>query len=111
MMAFLLDKGVNPNHMSWQHARILHDMAHKGNLPKAELLLKHGAEIDPIDDLYQSTPLGIAVRWGHTEMVRLLLSHGADANKSGAPWSEPLSWAQKKGHNEIARILIDAGAI
>ena len=111
MMAFLLGKGVNPNHMSWQHARILHDMAHKGNLPKAELLLKHGAEIDPIDDLYLSTPLGIAVRWGHTEMVKLLLSHGADANKSGAPWSTPLSWAQKKGHNEIARILIDAGAI
>jgi uncharacterized protein len=107
---YMMEKGMNPNTMSWQHVTILHDMAQKGFLDKAELLIKYGADINPVDEEYQSTPLGMAVRWGHTEMVKYLLKQGADPNKSGAPWSTPLAWAKKKGHSEVERILRDAGA-
>ena len=82
---YMMEKGMNPNTMSWQHVTILHDMAQKGFVDKAELLIKHGADINPVDEEYQSTPLGMAVRWGHTEMVKYLLKQGADPNKSGAP--------------------------
>jgi uncharacterized protein len=105
----IMEKGMNPNTMSWQHVTILHDMAQKGFINKAELLLQHGADINPVDEEYQSTPLGMAARWGHTEMVEYLLKRGADPNKSGAAWSTPLTWAKKKGHAAIEKMLRDAG--
>lgn len=102
---FLLQKDMNPNHRNWREFTLLHDMAHVGDVPKARLLLDYGADVNYVDDEYRSTPLGYAARWGHREMVELLLAHGADPNKSGAPWSTPLAWAQKKGHREIERLL------
>lgn len=108
--AFMLKTGMNPNVMSWHQVTILHDMAQKGDIQKAELLMKHGAEVNFVDEEYQSTPLGMAVRWGHVEMVKYLLARGADPNKAGAPWATPLAWAAKKGRNEIEKLLRDGGA-
>jgi ankyrin repeat protein len=59
-------------------------MAQKGFIDKARLLLEHGAFIDPVEEEYQSTPLGMAARWGHADMVRLLLDYGADRQLAGA---------------------------
>src|SRR5215212_8088772 len=47
---YILQKGMNPNVMSWQRVTILHDMAQKGFLDKAELLIKYGADLNLIDD-------------------------------------------------------------
>jgi ankyrin repeat protein len=103
--SFMMEKGMNPNVMSWHHVTILHDIAQKGDIQKAELLIKHGADINPVEEEYQSTPLGMAARWGHAEMVKYLLAQGADINKAGASWATPLAWAKKKGHIEVERIL------
>jgi ankyrin repeat protein len=107
---FLMDNGMNPNHMSWQHVTLLHDMAQRGNLPKARLLLDHGADIDAVDEEYRSTPLGLAARWGHSKMVAFLLERAADPNKAAAPWATPLAWARQKGFASIAGDLERAGA-
>ena len=101
---------MSPNVMSWQRVTILHDMAQKGFINKVDLLIKHGADLNSIDDAYRSTPLGLAARWGHVEMVKYLLKQGADINKAGAPWATPLALAKKKGHNKIDEVLIKAGA-
>lgn len=106
---YIMEKGMNPNTMSWHHVTILHDMAQKGNIEKAELLIKHGADINPVEEEYQSTPLGMAARWGHVEMVKYLLAQGADVNKAGAEWATPLAWARKKEFAEIEKILLGAG--
>jgi len=108
--AYIMEKGMSPNTMSWHHVTILHDMAQKGNLYKAELLVKYGAALNPIDEEYQSTPLGMAARWGHIDMVNYLLKQGADVNKAGASWATPLAWAKKKGHSDIEQLLITQGA-
>jgi ankyrin repeat protein len=110
MAVYLMELGLNPNVMSWHHVSILHDMAQKGNLPKAALLIKHGAHIDALEEEYCSTPLGMAARWGHMEMVEYLISEDADLNKAAAPWATPLQWARKKGHEGIAEMLLRAGA-
>ena len=107
---YMMEKGMNPNVMSWHHVTLLHDMAQQGYIEKAELLLKYGAFINPIEEEYQSTPLGLAARWGQTEMVEFLLKNGADPNKSGAFWSTPLNWAIQKNHTQIIEILKKAGA-
>jgi ankyrin repeat protein len=107
---YMMEKCMNPNTMSWHHVTILHDMAQKGNLLKAELVIKYGADINLIDEEYQSTPLGMAVRWGQVEMVRYLLQQGADPNKAGALWATPLEWSRKKNFAEIEENLKQAGA-
>ena len=104
----LLKNGMNPNVMSWHHVTILHDMAQKGNLLMVKLLINHGAKINVIEEEYQSTPLGLAVRWGHINVVEYLLDLGADVNLSGTSWSKPIEWAKKKGFSEIENILENA---
>ncbi|HKY45360.1 MAG TPA: ankyrin repeat domain-containing protein [Pyrinomonadaceae bacterium] len=108
--AFLLERGMNPNHMNWREFTLLHDMAHTGDVSKARLLIERGADINYVDDEYRSTPLGYAARWGHVAMVKLLLESGADPNKSGASWSTPLAWARKQRHAGVEKVLHDAGA-
>ncbi|MFI5228882.1 MAG: ankyrin repeat domain-containing protein [Gemmatimonadales bacterium] len=102
---FLLEHGMNPNRMNWHRFTLLHHMAAAGELAKAKLLIDHGADIDAIDDEYRSTPLGVAARWGRSEMVSLLLERWAGASLAGSAWALPLAWAEKKGHGEIAARL------
>jgi len=102
---FLLERGMNPNHKNWREFTLLHDMAHTGDVPKARLLIEHGADLNYVDDEYRSTPLGYAARWGHVEMVRLLLDSGAHPTKAGASWATPLAWARKKNHVAVERLL------
>ncbi len=108
--AFLLEHGMDPDHMNWHRFTLLHHMAAEGELAKAKLLLAHGADIDAIDDEYRSTPLGVAARRGGAEMVALLLERGAAPLAAGAPWAVPLAWAERKGHARVADMLRNAAA-
>ncbi len=103
--AYMMEKGMDPNTQSWHGVTLLHDMAQKGYMEKAELLIRNGADLNRIDEEYQSTPLGMAARWGHTEMVKYLLQCGADPGLGGRVWSAPLAWATSKGHDDIERML------
>ncbi len=103
--AFLLERGMDPNHMNWHRFSLLHHMAAEGRRTKAELLLAHGADIDAIDEEYRSSPLGVAARSGQEDMVRMLLDRGADPVAAGAGWAVPATWAEKKGHDDIQAIL------
>ena len=106
--AFLLEHGMDPDHMNWHRFTLLHHMAARGELVKARLLLAHGATIDAIDDEYRSTPLGVAARWGRLAMVELLLEAGADPLVAGASWALPLAWAERRGHHHVAELLTRA---
>jgi uncharacterized protein len=103
--AFLLDHGMDPNHMNWHRLTLLHHMAAEGEIGKARLLLDHRAAIDALDEEYRSTPLGLAARRGQVAMVELLLTRGADALAAGMPGATPLAWAKKKGHDAVASRL------
>lgn len=108
--AFLLEHGMDANHMNWHRFTLLHHMAADGEIAKATLLLTHGAQVDAIDDEYRSTPLGVAARRGQTAIVRLLLERGADPDAAGASWAAPLTWAEKRGHRDIAEMLRVGGS-
>ncbi len=103
--AFLLDRGMDPNHMNWHRFTLLHHMAAEGEVAKARLLLDHGADINAIDDEYCPPPLGVAARRGQRAMVELLLEQGADPTAAGAPWAVPRLWAEKKGHHQLVPLL------
>lgn len=108
--AWLLERGMSPEHRNWRQFRLLHDVAFTGEVDKAALLLQWGAQIDAIDDDYASTPLGYAAHWGREDMVAFLLERGANPNAAGAPWATPLAWAQRKGHGAIVERLRGAEA-
>ena len=46
----------------------------------------------------------------HTEVVALLLKHGADPNLADGNKVSPLMHAKNRSYNEIIKLLIDAGA-
>jgi len=92
---------------------ILHDIAAMGNWIKDDEVLafgraslEAGARVDVRDEILKSTPLGWACRWGRTQLIRLLIEHGADPDENdGEPWARPRSWALKMGHDEILSAL------
>lgn len=56
------------------------------------------------------TPLIAAVKVGSTELVEVLLAHGADPNRETRSWMPPLSVACKQGDLAIAELLLSKGA-
>jgi ankyrin repeat protein len=53
------------------------------------------------------TPLSYACEKGHTEIVNILLSNGADVNKNDNEEIYPHSYAEKNSHEEIARLIVE----
>ena len=57
------------------------------------------------------SPLFLAARGGHLELVKALIRYGGDVDQLGAPQKiGPLHWAAHKEHVEIALFLIENGA-
>ena len=46
--------------------------------------------------------------YGHTEIVRFLLAHGANAN-ADFEGDTALGWAKEKDHTDIVNLLVAAG--
>ncbi len=82
------------------------------DVTKVRSLLGQGA--DPNHKLYWSDewagyklpPLHRACRWGHLEIVKTLVTHGARTDEAGG-WFNliPLNWACWGGHKEVVKYL------
>ena len=95
----------------------LHLASLSGHAAIVRHLLNKGAVIDAKDDM-DDTPLLCVIGKSyqddpeqHEEVVRLLLSRGADfdVKSTGQGWT-PLSLASAMGHTNTARLLLDSGA-
>ncbi|MCE7007196.1 ankyrin repeat domain-containing protein [Kibdelosporangium philippinense] len=88
-----------------------------GDLINVQVLLANGAEVDaryPVlngfNDLH--TPLLVAARDGHTEIVRALIAAGADINATEPTFGAvPLHKAVYNGHADITKILVDTPGV
>ncbi|MBL8350306.1 MAG: ankyrin repeat domain-containing protein [Burkholderiaceae bacterium] len=88
--------------------------AHHGHVETVRELLKTGIDIDHVNRLGW-TALLEAILLGdggaaHTEIVRLLVAHGANLQLADAQGVTPLAHAQARGQRAIAEILRRAGA-
>jgi len=101
----LLDAGANPNNVELLALALL-----KGSREMVEMLLE--AEADANMSMDGETPLYGAVRFGHLEIVELLLDHGADidAKLSEQTYGNALSAAMDPEKIQIARLLLKRGA-
>jgi ankyrin repeat protein len=85
IMSFLVAHGADPNYVSpskepfgGENRSPLVSAAEEGHLPAVELLLAHGAKVNGGIGETRKTALSAAVSNEHVDIVRLLLSKGAD---------------------------------
>lgn len=92
---------------------VLHEVAAVGDYvtdeeaaPFAAALLDAGARTDVRDEIFLSTPLGWACRWGRVSVARALLERGADSVEADAEaWARPRAWAEKMGRENVLALL------
>ena len=80
-------------------------------------LLEQGADVNSSKDEEGCTPLVAGCEHGSTELVKLLVEHGADVimkaeqtNEEVPGFITPLCMALGQGHEEVAALLIEHGA-
>lgn len=74
-------------------------------------LIDHGAELDtPSRNNLGVTPLNSATAGNHIEIVRLLLTRGANPNTPQADGFIPLHAAAQNGNKEMVELLLSYGA-
>lgn len=104
----LIDCGADVNAKCEDDETLLSLAVSAGFVPIVKVLLLNNASVDDVGA--DGSPLYIAASNGHTVIVELLLSKGADANKPAAHGFTPLYIASQKDHFEIVKLLIEAGA-
>ena len=68
---FLLKQGSTPEYCLWA-------AGFKDDVETIDLLVRHGASIDPVTE--DETPFLSAIKWSHFAAAERLLHHGADVN-------------------------------
>jgi ankyrin repeat protein len=103
---WLFQRGLDPSLRNWLGITCLHRCASRGEVEIAAVCLEFGADINPIESQWSSTPLGWAARHGQKEMVEWLLARGADPHlPRDRRWARPAEWAKKREHAGIARLF------
>ena len=91
-------------------AKALHIAADKGNEECCQLLLAHNA-LPNIHDASGFTPVVIAARRGHANIVKMLIDAGSNVKKpTFRIRATALHWAATNGHYGCVCLLLKAGA-
>uniref|UniRef100_A0A452IC61 Kinase D interacting substrate 220 n=1 Tax=Gopherus agassizii TaxID=38772 RepID=A0A452IC61_9SAUR len=116
----LLKKGANCNLEDADNWTALISAAKEGYVDIVEELLNCNVNLDgssphalnplPGWNQYSIYPIIWAAGRGHSDIVHLLLQHGAKVNCSDKYGTTPLIWAARKGHLECVKYLLQMGA-
>lgn len=106
IVTLLLERKVQPNQPGWN---ALHYAAFDNRARIAALLLSAGADVNALAP-NGSTPLMLAAKRGHLEMVRLLVGARADLNQIDTEEGTALDMAIQARHTEVSNFLRKAGA-
>lgn len=110
----LLDRNADVNALDNDHTTPLHLASSHGILEAARLLLERGATVDA-KNVHGQTPLHLVSQCAdfcheNSEVARLLLEIGMDANVRDNRLAAPLHFAYSHGNLETALVLLDHGA-
>jgi uncharacterized protein len=102
----LLAAGADPNIASNNPLKVtpLHSACAISNNEAAELLIKHGADVNA-KQMQGVTPLHSAAHNGRTTLVQLLIDNGADPNAAMDNGQTPLFMAEEKNFKETAELI------
>ena len=74
------------------------------------LIIQHSQDVHSRAFDNKLTPLHLASRRGHEDVVHLLLEHGADSTAQDEEGWTSLHLASVNGHEKVARLLLEHGA-
>ena len=106
IVRFLVEHGADVNARDAEGWTTLHFAAQEHHVEIASLLLERGAQVDA-KDVFGSTPLWRAVyaSKGRGELIRCLLSYGADRHLKNNHGVSPLDLARSIGNYPVAKFL------
>ncbi|UKZ61613.1 uncharacterized protein TrAtP1_002873 [Trichoderma atroviride] len=82
------------------------DFYSQGSVPVAQLLLDRGADVNALGGIH-GTALSAACSWSHSELVQLLLEHGADIHlQDCAAWHEAARCAVFRCGGDMALLAL-----
>jgi ankyrin repeat protein len=105
LLEYLLANGFDVNTRDQNGQSALGAAAVEGKTDIGRLLITRGARLDNRTDSLLETPLTQAAQMNRTEMVKLLLEHGADSSERDKTGRTALEWANKNGNSEMASLL------
>jgi uncharacterized protein len=89
----------------------LHLASFFGHVEIAAELLRRGADVNAVArNQLGVQPINSAAAGNHTEVVRVLLDHGADPNAREAAGFAPIHAAAHNGNDELYELLVARGA-
>jgi ankyrin repeat protein len=114
-LAWLLEHGADPDIKSarrdigscLQPATPLDYAAKRSDATAVNLLLSHGAKLDP-DAIYYA--IGIRSQRNGTATLQALIDHGADVNYVSKKYSTPLFHVVRRGQLDKLKLLLEHGA-
>lgn len=107
-MAFLLQRGADPNQRDRNGNTALAIAASTGYVDGARTLLASNADVDMANSSGE-TPLVLAVHARDAETVKLLLAQGADPDKpDNLAGLSARDYAAREGNAQITKLLADA---
>lgn len=115
LVFWLIEKGADVNAADPAGMTPLHRAAIFNRITCADALIAAGADVSALGRKYGALwlmPIHLAAEEGHADMIKCLLSHGADVNSTtgGANRITPLYMAAAKGRVSAVETLIAAGA-
>jgi len=112
VMQLLLEHGADiEEQRGFTFGTALHDASFHGQLEIVDLLLQYKANVNARTlGKYNEDPLILSSVFGHHEVARLLLKHGAGVNAQYDFADSPLYRAATWGHIEFVRLLLKHGA-
>ncbi|KAH7150368.1 ankyrin repeat-containing domain protein [Dactylonectria estremocensis] len=116
LATLLLDHGADANGRDLYGSPILitvirdTKLSDQERLETARLLLSHGAHANASDSAWSVSALPYAMETGPSELVRLLLQHGAATDKKMSGGETMLLYALDRGKGDQVKMLIEHGA-
>lgn len=104
----LLDRGTFEQPGA-THQGVLLSASANGCLPLVKAMVERGADVDGCDE-DMSSPLELAARRGHEDVVSYLLLHGAKQVRPPRIWDDAVTAAAANGHLGTLTILLQHGA-
>jgi hypothetical protein len=106
LLDYLLAHGVDVNTRVQHGESPLGAAAAEGQLEAARLLIARGARLDNRTVITLETPLTEAAQMNRTDMVKLLLDHGANPGAIDVLDRTALDWAHENGNYRMASLLL-----
>jgi len=104
----LIDAGGDVDKKDKMKNSILYNVAWLGYADAVKAIAEHGSEL--FDYAHPFTPLMGAALKGHSDVAKILLKNGANANVKNHNSEAAIHFAVRENHQDIVENLIDAGA-